>query len=403
MVLSGGIAWFTFPVFVPPLKSEFGWTDFQIGIALGLWAFVSAAISPILGHLVDRFGARWMMLAGAFGGGLVCFGMAHIRGLEHLYVILVFAALTSAASTYIPVTNLMTRWFVRRRGLAMGIAMTGIGLGGFLLPNVTSFLVRSVGWRFTYRIFGAALWVILLPVIAVWVYGDPSDKGLKPEGEEDTGNVSPGTECDSTVTEGLTAREAFALPRFWLIGLADVTQAIPVMALGLYMVDYSIGAGIEESVAAFAFSSISAAAMLGTILAGPVGDRISRRLLVPLCYGLPALAVFSLFDLKSPAPLFIYTLFAGLCTGGRTALWPILVSDCFGNRSYSTVLGFLIIFYSIGSIIGPPLAGRISDATGSFYWVFVLSVISYAVSGILLAIGARVAPAESSGKGPDAS
>lgn len=399
MLVAAGIGWFAFPVFIPPLKSEFGWTDFQIGIALGLWAFVSAAISPILGRLVDRFGARWIMFAGTLGGGLVCFGMANIQGLGHLYVILVFAALTSAASTYIPITNLMTRWFVRRRGMAMGIAMAGIGLGGFVLPNVTSFLVQSVGWRSTYLIFGMALWVVPLPAIALWVHGRPSDIGLKADGDEN----GPVPEDERTDEEGVTAREGFAMPRFWLIGLADVTQAIPVMALGLYMVKFSIDAGIGEHLAAFAYSSISAAAMIGTVLAGPAGDRLNRRVLVSLCYGLPALSVLFLFRFDSATPLFIFAISAGLCAGGRTALWPILVSDCFGSRSYSTVLGFLIIFYSVGNIIGPPLAGGISDATGGFHWVFVLSVALYIVSGSLLAIGTKATPNESLGEKPEAS
>jgi MFS family permease len=403
MLVATGIGWFAFPVVIPTLIREFGWTDFQIGVAIGLWAFISAAISPILGRLVDRFGARWIMFAGVLGGGLACFGMAYIRGLGHLYLILVLAALASGASTYIPITNLITQWFVKRRGLAMGIAMAGIGFGGFLLPNITSFFLRSFGWRTTYRIFGFALWIILLPVIVRWVYGRPADIGMRPDGDTDAGLEIEESDTDAIGERGLTARDAFAMPRFWLIGLADIAQAIPVMALGAYMVKFSLGAGISAQVAAFAFSCFSAASMLGTLVAGPAGDRLNRRVLVSLCYGLPAISVLFLFGLDSAIPLFVFAVSSGLCVGGRIVLWPMLIGDCFGSRSYSTVLGFLVIFYSVGTIIGPPLAGGISDATGGFHWVFVISVIFYAVSGILLAAGAKAGFAEPAGVSMEAS
>jgi len=271
----------------------------------------------------------------------------------------------------------------------MGAAMAGVGLGGFIFPNLTSCLVHSIGWRPAYRVFGLMLWIILVPVILFWVRSKPSDIGLKPDDGEAVPGDASGLAVEEPDGDSLTARQAFTIPQFWFLGLGDVAQAIPVMALGLYMVDFSIEAGIGAGVAALAYSSISAAAMVGTIIAGPLADRLNRRVLISLSYGLPALAVFALFGLKSAAPLFVFTLLAGFCMGGRNALWPLVVYDCFGSRFYSSVLGFLVIFYGIGNVIGPPLAGAISDATGGFRWVFVLSIACFTVSGIFVAVGAK--------------
>jgi MFS family permease len=80
--------------------------------------------------------------------------------------------------------------------------------------------------------------------------------------------------------------------------------------------------------------------------------------------------VLFLFGLESAGALFCFALFSGFCAGSRSTLWPLVVSDCFGSRAYSSILGFLVIFYNLGAVVGPPVAGRISDATGSFYWVF---------------------------------
>ena len=96
-----------------------------------------------------------------------------------------------------------------------------------------------------------------------------------------------------------------------------------------------------------------------------------------------------LFGLESAGPLFCFAILSGFCAGARSTLWPLVVSDCFGSRAYSSILGFLVIFYNLGAVVGPPAAGQISDATGSFYGVFVLSIAAHLISSILIALGAR--------------
>ena len=389
MLISGGIGWFTLPVFIPSLKQEFGWTDLELGLAVGLWAGVGALFSPVAGRLVDRFGSRWIMLAGAAGGGLVTAALGEVRALGHLYAVIVFAAIFTAAGTYVPVTSTVSRWFVRRRGVAMSVAMAGMGLGGFLMPNLSSILIESVGWRWAYRIFGILIWVVLLPVTARFVHGRPSDLGLTVDGDDHSEGRDGQPEGSSTEQDGFGAREAFHMPRFWLLGFADVANAIPVVSLNVYLVRLSIQRGIADDVAAFAYSSISAAAMVGMIAAGLAAGSVSKRVMISLGYGLPAVAVLFLFGLKSPGPLFCFAILSGLCAGSRSTLWPLVVSDCFGSRAYSSIIGLLVIFYNLGAVIGPPVAGRISDTTGSFYWVFVLSIAAYLISSLLIAMGAK--------------
>lgn len=389
MLVSGGIGWFTFPVFIPPLKEEFGWTDLQLGLAVGLWAGVGAIFSPVVGRLVDRFGSRGIMLVGAAGGGLVTLALGEVRALGHLYGVFFFAAIFTAAGTYVPVTSTISRWFVRRRGLAMSIAMAGMGLGGFLMPNLSSFLIQSVGWRWSYRIFGIMIWVVLLPVTARWIRGRPSDIGLTADGDGSSDREDAQAQDSGEEEDGFGVREAVALPRFWLLGFADIANAIPVVSLSVYLVRLSIQRGIADDVAAFAYSSISAAAMVGMIAAGLAANRFSKRIMISLGYGLPAVSVLFLFGLESAGPLFCFAMLSGFCAGSRSTLWPLVVSDCFGSRAYSSILGFLVIFYNLGAVVGPPVAGRISDATGSFYWVFVLSIAAYLISSLLVAWGAK--------------
>jgi MFS family permease len=389
MLISAGIGWFTFPVFMPPLKAEFGWTDLQLGAAVGLWAGVGALCAPLIGRIVDRFGSRWIMLVGVAGGGLLTMALGEIRALGQLYGVIVFAAIFNAAGTYVPVASAISRWFVRGRGLAMSIAMAGIGLGGFVMPNLSSFLIETLGWRSAYHAFGILIWVVLLPATALWIHGRPSDLGLAPDGDRDPSGENDPALGSGSDEEGVGAREALSTPRFWLLGFADLANAIAVVPLSVYLVRLSIQRGIADDVAALAYSLIYAATLVGMLTTGVLANRFSKRIMITLGYGLPSLSVLFLFDLESAVPLFCFTLFSGFFAGCRSTLWPLVIGDCFGSRAYSSILGFLVIFYNFGAVIGPPAVGRISDVTGSFYWALVLTIGAYLVSCLLIALGAK--------------
>jgi MFS family permease len=264
-----------------------------------------------------------------------------------------------------------------------------MGLGGFVMPNLSSFLIETLGWRGAYHAFGILVWAVLLPATALWIHGRPSDLGLLPDGDQDPAGEDDPAPGDSAEEEGVGAREALSTSRFWLLGFADVTQAIAVVPLSVYLVRLSIQRGIADDVAALAYSLIYAAALLGMLTAGALADRFSKRIMISLGYGLPAISVLLLFGLESAVPLFCFTLFSGFCAGCRSTLWPLVIGDCFGSRAYSSILGFLMIFYNFGAVIGPPAVGRISDVTGSFYWALVLTIGAYLVSCLLVALGAK--------------
>lgn len=394
MVVSGGIAWFTFTVFVVPLQEEFGWTSTQIGIAIGLWAIVGGIFAPILGRLLDRFGPRRIMLTGVLFGGFIPFGLSAMQSLGQLYSLLFISSLTTGASTYLPTATVISKWFVKRRGMAMGIAMTGMGVGGTIAPIIASALIQSVGWRWTYRIFGVSIWVFLIPVIAMWIHGNPTDLGLKPDGEgtNEIGEATARAAAAAAIEDGFTARQAFRLRSFWGLGLADAMTAIPIVGIGVFIVKAAVEAGIDDTVATFAYSSISAVGIAGAVVAGAIADKINRKIVLSITYTAPAVAVLFLFGLKSAGPLFFFAILSGLTVGFRSTLWPLVVGDCFGKRAYATVMGFLIIFYQAGTIIGPPLAGFIRDQTDSFYGLFVVSVVAYALSGAFAAFGTMTQP-----------
>ena len=387
-MVAGGIGWFTFPVFLKPLETEFGWTRTQLMIGIGLWAGMTGLSSPFIGHFIDRWGSRYVMFAGVAGMGLCTLLLGGIHSLPRLYILLVLAGLSTAACTYLPVASTVSEWFVRRRGLAMSIAMMGTGLGGFIMPNVSNTLIELAGWRWAYRIFAVVLWVLLLPVIAFLIRGKPSDYGLNPDGDETPAGAEE-TPDGETSADGFTARQALGMLNFWGIGIADLAAAIAIVGLEAQLVAYAIESGIDKGLAAFAYSLIRGVMILAMIGVGMAADRFNRRVMISMSYGLPFVIVFLLFGLTSPVPLFCYAALAGVFGAGRSAIWPLVVSDCFGKRAYAAVMGFLYIFSTVGIIVGPPIAGYIFDTTGSYYGVFMLSIVAFIVAGISMSIGAR--------------
>lgn len=386
LMLAGGIGWFTFPVFLKPLENEFGWTRTQLMTGIGIWAGVTGIFSPILGHFIDRWRAQRIMLAGVAGMGLATLLLGEIHSLGHLYGLLLLVGLSTTACTYLPVASVVSQWFVRRRGLAMSIAMMGMGVGGFIMPNISNALIELAGWRWAYRVFALILWILLLPVIALFVHGKPSDVGLNPDGDE---KITEDPAAGDKFSVGFGAGQALRMLSFWGMGIADLAAAIAIVGIEAQMVAFSIEAGIENEVAAFAYSLIRLAMVLAMIGVGMAADRFSKRMMISLSYGLPGMAVFLLFGLTSATPLFAFAILSGICGAGRAAIWPLVVSDCFGKRAYATVMGFLFIFWTAGTIAGPPIAGLIFDSTHSYYWVFITSIFAFAIAGISMAIGAK--------------
>lgn len=388
MTVAAGIGWFTFSVFLKPLENEFGWSRTQLMTGVALWAAMHAISAPVLGHFMDRWRPRWIMLAGVAGMGLTTFALGEIRSLYQFYGLLFLAGLTITACTYLPVAAIVSEWFVRRRGLAMSFAMMGSGVGGFIMPNISNFLIEFAGWRWAYRIFGLSLWIVLIPLILLFIHGKPSDVGLKPYGEEDPPQAPQGSGSDAQAG-GFSAMQALGMLSFWGIGIADLAAAIAIVGIETQLVAFAIETGIEKNVAAFGYSLIRATMLLTMIVVGAAADRFNMRVMISLSYGLPALAVFFLFGLKSPAPLFCFAALCGVCSAGRAVIWPLVVSDCFGKRAYATVMGFLFIFAMVGVSMGPPIAGLIYDSTGSYYWILVGGIIMFSIAGLSMAVGAK--------------
>lgn len=363
-----GVLFYGFPVFYPSLISSLGFTRAQVttGFLLG---FVVVAVPAALmaGALVDRLGARKVICAGIGLVGVPLILMGHMNRLWEFYALCVAVVVGYVLTGPIPNQVLITNWFQKKRGRAMGYAYLGLGLGGVLSPLAVHFLVRTVGWRHAFHIVGVVVLVVLYPVGLLITRSRPSEMGLLPDGLPATSEVPiapPGTVAN--LWTGGELKSALGSRNFWLL-LTGCTLTIGAIGavtqhLVLHLGDqgYSLGTASRVSSTALGVS------LLGRVVAGHMADHYSRKNLMVLFYGLLSIAIPLLLFAQLPLAAWSFAGVFGFALGADYMLVPLLTAECFGLQNLAKLLALIVSGYSLGQWIAPWLAGRIFDAYHSY-------------------------------------
>jgi MFS family permease len=386
LFFAAGGSIYVFPVFIGSFQEEFGWSMTQISSGAAIFAVVMGLSNPAVGTLFARLGARRTMLTAAALLALTSLGYAFLLDLWMLYAILLVSGFAVAGSTVLPAQTLVTNWFNRFRGLAMGLTMLGIGAGGLVLPPFNELLIRLLGWRLTWGVSCGITLLIVIPLIAIFVRTRPSDLGLVPDGanhRDETGGESP-------PASGLTPRRAVATPTFWLVVGVFVLQLMGVSALNFHfvpLVDQQIGFTPQQ--AAVFYGLAVGFSIVGRLLFGWLADRWFPTLLLALTLLLAALGpaavelLFVRLQLREVNLLWLYAVPFGIGSGGNFVVIPVLVGRCFGELHFSKIMGLVMSGSAVGVIVGIPTAGWVFDETGSYEWVLIGCVVGLFLSTLL--------------------
>ncbi|MDB4433457.1 MFS transporter, partial [bacterium] len=344
LFFSVGGSVYVFPVFIGPFQEEFGWSMTQVSAGAALFAIVMGLSNLAVGVLIARFGARRTMLVSAALLALTALGYSVLVNLWMLYAIMLVAGFAVAGSTVLPAQTVVTNWFDRFRGRAMGATMLGIGAGGFLLPLFNELLIRLLGWRLTWGVSCAVTVLVVIPLIAIFVRTRPSDLGLQVDGTdlgEETGKESP-------PASGLTPKSALATVTFWLVAGLFVLQLTGVSALNFHFVPF-VDQEIEftRQQAAFFYGLTIGFSIVGRLLFGWLADHWAPTLLMALSLLLAALGpalveiLFVRLELREANLLWLYAVPFGIGSGGNFVVLPVLVGRCFGELHFSKIMGLV--------------------------------------------------------------
>jgi MFS family permease len=371
-----------FSLFFPPILDEFGWERGVIAGAFSFGFLVSAVLSPALGRLMDRRGPRVVM---EMGVGLVAAGLLLaplIHRPWHLYATLgVLVGGGSVCLAYTGQALYLPNWFVRRRGLAMSVAFSGVGVGSIILLPWLQGVIGRAGWRSACWTMGLLVLGLLAPLNLLLKHR-PEDIGLEPDGDRAAAAGTAAARTTNVVDAAWAAVDwtlgrAMRTTRFWWIALGYATGLFAWYAVQVHQTKYLVEVGFSTGYAAWALGFVSLAGIPGQIALGHLSDRIGREwvwtvgcLGFALCYA--ALLVLS----QAPAAAVLAFMVAaqGMLGYGLTSVIGAIGVEIFQGPHYGTIFGTLMLAAIGGGAAGPWVTGALYDATGSYTLAFWIAI-----------------------------
>jgi predicted MFS family arabinose efflux permease len=382
IVGNGAIVLFTFGILLTPITSEFGWSRGTVGAA-NFFAHLTAALAtPFVGLLIDRYGIRRTSLSfiTLFSLSVAAIGLTPASPVI-FFLLYALCGLFSAGQTPMPYAKAVSACFDARRGLALGIAMTGVGIGTSLIPRWTQFLVDSYGWREAYFGLGLTTFVIAFPAVALLV------------GQADR-RLSRDRAADQESIPGITARAALSSGQFWIIGIASILFATAVLGTIGHLVPLMVDHGMDRQTAASMMVVVGISTIIGRLVSGYLLDRFFAPYIAAAFFGLPLLSITLLSGVTSDYAFFIINIGLGLGLGAEIDLMGFLVSRYFGLRSYGQIYGFIFGMFAIGSGTGPMLLGFGYDFFGSYNVSHMFSIVLiFTATTLLWRLGPYAYPA----------
>ena len=370
--------------FFVALERTFGWNRTTLSGAFALSRAEGALLGPLEGFLVDRLGTRRMVIVGYLVMGLGFIYYSQIQTVWHFYVAYIAISLGSGVGGWIAFVTLINNWFSRRRALAMSIAVSGIQLGGFLVP-LMAWGIESHGFRMTALGIGIVLIVVAVPA-SRFVRNLPEDVGSLPDGapiRRTVGASGSSTQSDSGDVPDMTPRQALKTVSFWVIAVARLTSVVSIVSLSVHLVPKLTDSGISLITANFVVTLYTFVAFLTGFLAGYLADRSSKVIVLFVCMLLQALAMGILTFTDTLPMAVVFAVLWGAGFGGRVPLLTAIVGDYFGRRHFGSILGMNLVPSNIAMIFAPLFAGFMFDLRQSY-------VIPFATFTIMGFIGAFV-------------
>jgi MFS family permease len=375
---------FSFGAFIKPLEAEFGWQRGEISLALLALNLTGIVMSPLLGIVVDRHGVRKILLPSCLMLGVLVSSLYLLtNSLFHFYSVWFLVAVLGCATAPLSYSNVIVRWFDRRRGLALGIALAGVGLGAALIPPLAQAVITNYGWREAYLAIGGVVLLISLPLIIVFLRDSPEQMGLHPDG--DTAEAHAARDDGSLL--GYVLHEALRMRSFWLMVAIFFLVGLFITSVIVHLIPLLIERGVSPGKAATAQSLLGLSLIFGRVFAGHLMDRffapfVSVVFLIGPAFGLAILAAGA-----SGTGAYVAVVLCGLAIGAEFDVMSYLTSRYFGLRSFGLLFGFFYAALLLGSAIGPVLMGYNHDLTGEYnivlWWMSGAAAVAVVLTAIL--------------------
>ncbi len=370
-----------------PIVNEFGWSRAATSFAFSLRSEVGGIAAPIVGFLVDRVGARRLMV---FGVLMVALGFVLLSRVQELWAfygsVVVIAIGMSAAAGPVGMVAI-AHWFRRRRGRALALMTMGAGTSGVMVIVLT-WLISTFDWRNALLIIAALQLAVCVP-LALSVRNRPEEIGLLPDGDppDDTADAE-GAAPALVRDEGMTVRQSLASSAFWRLAIAVALGNVGSMAIIVHQIPFfTNNVGLSEGAAAASVTVMTLMSLVGRFGFGYVADLVDKRLVMAGAYALLALAVLLFATIYDPWQIFLVLPLFSLGFGGIIPVRPAFQAEVFGMRNFGAIQGLVFTIATLGGLIGPVFAGWVYDQTESYRLSFViLAAVGFLAAPMILSL-----------------
>lgn len=369
--------------FLPPLVKEFGWSNARVSMLASLVAVGFALGCPIAGWMLDRMDPRIPIVIGAAIAGAALIAASRIHAFETIAIIYVIAGIGCGMSTSVPASVVVANWFQSKRGLAMGLAMTGASAGGMITVYAVARITAAVGWRAAYLALGIPVFVIIIPLVIAIVRGRPAQTAESGTAASPSRPSRAATPSLSEDVAGLSLSESTHTRSFWFLGVLTVFWGFTVFAIVTELMVYLIDIGYPRATAAVALSLTFGFTAVGKTVFGLLADWIGARLSQFIAFVMMAVGSALLVYAHHEFLLWMFLPIFGLAWGSPLALFPLVTIDSLGLKNYGTIGGVLSAANVFGNASGPIVVGMLVDATKSWALGFELCIVAATIAAVL--------------------
>lgn len=375
-------------LFILPVTKELGFSPSQFMVYYTIMALSAMAVGPIAGRLIKIMDIRAYLTLFIMISAIAFVGFSFSTKLIHFYLFAVLMGAGLSGGAMIPASVLITNWFNEKRGLCLGIALSGSGFGGVIFSPVANWLITAYGWRTAYLVLGILIAVVLIPLTVFVIRLTPADKGLTPLGEAMSVN-------STKELTGTTLGQALKSVSFWFLCIAILIGGIVVNAMLINLAPYLAEIGTSAKTAALLLSIGSAMVIIGKLLAGRLFDKLGLITTLLIISGSSLISFLFLMKANVFLPAVIYTVFSGIGSTAVTVVPAYLTGALFGEKEYGAKYGIVAIFISLGAAITPIVSGAIYNINHSYGMLLNALIILSVVEFVLFFIASKTKPKSS--------
>jgi len=385
----------SFSIFYVALLEDFKWNRAESAGVQSMALIIYTVLAPIIGGLIDRFGPRRVIVPGilVLTIGLVLCSL--VGTLPQFY--LFYGVIMGAGVTCISIVSysaILGHWFEKKRGLASGIAVSGMGLGTFLFVPLSQYFIGLWGWRLAFVILGVLVLIVLLPLNGAFLRHKPQELGLLPDGldmVQSSDQKNSKEERKGYVENDWTLRRVLRERSFWAFTLFPFLVVIGIYTILVHHVKFLVDIGIDKMTAAFIFGFIGVISSCFRILWGWLSDHVGREKtytmgVIFMCLGVVSLLFIDTRDEKWL--VYAFFTFFGIGWGVTAPIFMAAAADLFKGRIFGLIYGIVEACIGVGGALGSWIGGYVFDTTQSYQWAFIFAIAMFLLSDLFIWIAA---------------